>query len=97
MMNGGLLWQTVSFDIAPEDLIPLGADPAAVLMEVNILRILDRESPDGIQGDQLEGMLTFDNVTAGVIPEPTTALLLTMGLGALAYSGRRATPRGSTR
>ena len=39
------------------------------------------------QGDSIVGSLGVDNITA--IPEPSTALLVAVGLGGLAAGGRR--------
>jgi hypothetical protein len=50
---------------------------------------------EGIDGTEPEDQLAFiDNITLTPIPEPSTLLLCTVGLGALALVGRRRKTRG---
>ena len=86
-------WMHFLFPIAPAELVPVdpGDNMTALLSNVTLLRII--HSIDAGEADQVAGQLGVDNITATVVPEPSTLLLFGSGLAATmtrrARRGRR--------
>jgi hypothetical protein len=83
-------WQSLYFPIGPNDLnIQGGAGIGAGLSQVVAIRIFHSTSP-GFPGEAIVARIGIDNISA--VPEPPAALLLALGLGALAWRRRSSLP-----
>jgi len=86
----GTGWQRLTFSIAEDDVTRVqGAGSYANLMlDVDRLMIRHQSGAPAAEGEAIAGVLGIDNVRAAV-PEPTTAAVLLIGLGAIARRRNR--------
>jgi hypothetical protein len=90
-------WRRITFDVAAADFVPsLGntngtPDAAVALTNVTHLRILHNPIPGDFVGESIEGSFRLDNITAAAaaIPEPSSAVLAALALGAGSFVRRR--------